>query len=82
MEVYKGDFIFAGGCEYEKSLSSGKLIYRIPQYTINKNHFFLIRHSKIQEIVSSKENRTNWVRIRNHEKKTCIIFVHEARLDF
>ena len=56
MEVYKGDFIFAGGCEYESETSHGTLIYKISHFAIKKNNLFLIRHWRIPEIISSKEN--------------------------
>ena len=59
IEVYKGDFIFVGGCEYESQTSFGTFVYKIPQFAIKKNNFFVIRHSRIPEVISSKENLTN-----------------------
>ena len=56
IEVYKGDFIFVGGCEYENVTSFGTLIYKITHFAIKKNNFFLIRHWRIPEIISMKEN--------------------------
>ena len=56
MEVFKGDFIFVGGCEYESETSRGTLIYKISHFAIKKNNLFLIRHWRIPEIISSKEN--------------------------
>ena len=56
MEVYIGDFLFVGGCEYESQTSFGTLIYKISQFAIKKNNFFIIRDWRIQEVISSKEN--------------------------
>merc|ERR1712131_167546 len=56
----QGDFIFVGGCEFESSTFFGKLIYKISQYAIKRNNLFLIRHSRIPDVISSKENLPCW----------------------